>query len=65
MKDLYDFIKSLDMHTIVVVGIACWWLNSSMNDQFKEVRTEIGNIKSELTAVKSEIIVIKLKLLQL
>lgn len=32
MKDLYDFIKGFDLHTIIVVGIAFWWMNGNIKE---------------------------------
>ncbi len=53
MKDIYDFIRSFDMHTIIIVGLAFWWLNGSMNEQFKEIRSELTEVKSDVRVIKT------------
>jgi hypothetical protein len=53
MKDIYDFIKSFDLHTIIVVGIAFWWMNSGMNEQFKEIRSDISELKTDIRVIKT------------
>jgi len=55
MKDIYDFIRSFDMHTIIVVGIAFYFLNGNII----EVSKEVNSVKSEINEIKSEIKVIK------
>ena len=60
MKELVDFIKTFDMHTIIIVGVAFWWLNSSITDkdgaiqiQFKEIRSELAEVKSDIRVIKT------------
>jgi len=59
MKDLFDFIKSFDLHTIIVVGIAFWWLNSGMNQKFDTIKDDISEVKTEMAVMKTEMAVIK------
>ena len=55
MKDIYDFLKTFDLHTIIIVGIAFYWLNGNIN----QVNTQVTNLKQELsiqvTGLKQEI----------
>ncbi len=41
MKDLMDFIKTFDLHTIIVVGIAFWWLNSGLGARIEKLDQKI------------------------
>lgn len=52
MNDLVEFIKSFDLHTIIVVGIAFLWLNSSMNTQFKELDQKINNLTERVSKIE-------------
>lgn len=44
MKDTIDFLKGFDLHTIIVVGVAFWWLHSDIQD----VKAETQMIKTVL-----------------
>ena len=52
MKDMYDFMKTFDMHTIIVVGVAFFWLN----EQLKEIRNDIQDIKKEVAVIKTVLV---------
>ena len=56
MKDVYDFLKSFDLHTIIVVGIAFWCLNANINDQLKEIRSDMVEVKSDIRVIKTVLI---------
>lgn len=48
MKDIYDFIKSFDLHTIIVVAIAFWWLNgniSRLDDKINDMDRRLSRIE--------------------
>lgn len=63
MKDLFDFLKSFDLHTIITVGVAFWWLNSSMNTKLDVIQKDIISVKTEMNDFKTDIAVIKTVLL--
>lgn len=52
MKDLYDFMKEFDLHTIIIVGVAFWWLNGSIS----EIKKDLIEVKSDLRVVKTVLI---------
>jgi len=52
MKDLYDFIKSFDMHTIIVVGIAFWFIQGSI----KEVDQKVNNLSERVARIEGILI---------
>jgi hypothetical protein len=49
MKDIYDFIRSFDLHTIIVVGIAFYFLNGNIT----EISKELNEVKSEIKVIKT------------
>jgi hypothetical protein len=48
MKDLYDFIKGFDLHTIIVVGIAFWWLNGNII----ELDRRVNNLSERVARIE-------------
>lgn len=53
MKGIYDFIKSFDLHTIIIVGIAFFWLNGSLKSEINDVKTDIAELKRDMVVVKT------------
>ncbi len=48
MKDMVDFIKSFDLHTIIVVAIAFWWLNGNiakLDDKINDMDRRLSRIE--------------------
>jgi hypothetical protein len=52
MKDIYDFIKSFDLHTIIVVSIAFYFLNGNISQLAKEVQ----EIRSDLRVIRTVLV---------
>ncbi len=51
MKEIYEFIKSFDMHTIIVVGIAFWWVNgniTSLDDKVNKLSERVARMEGML-----------------
>lgn len=51
MKDVVDFIKGFDLHMIITVGVAFFWLNGNISDLDKRltlIEKEISIIKTVL-----------------
>lgn len=44
MKETVDFIKGFDLHTIIVIAIAFWWLHGDI----VEMKSEIQLVKTVL-----------------
>ncbi len=49
MKDIVDFIKGFDLHTIITVGVAFWWLNGSI----AEVENRLDVIEKDMAVIKT------------
>ena len=49
MKDMYDFLKSFDLHTIIIVAIAFYFLNGNINALSKE----LNEVKTDLKVIKT------------
>lgn len=56
MKDIVDFIKGFDLHTIVTIGVAFWWLNGSIHD----VEKRLDAIEKDMIAVKTALTIHKI-----
>lgn len=52
MKDIYDFIKSFDLHTIIVVAIAFWWLNSGLGGRIERLEDKIIDMDRRLSRIE-------------
>ena len=52
MKDTLDFIKSFDLHTIIIVAVAFWWLNSGMNAKFEKLGDQVNDIDKRLSRIE-------------
>jgi hypothetical protein len=52
MKDLYDFIKGFDLHTIIVVGIAFWWLNGNIKELDSRLSEKINNLSERVARIE-------------
>lgn len=59
MKDIYDFLKNFDLHTIIIVGIAFYFLNGNINSLTKEFNTKINSIEKDLSVIEKDLAVIK------
>ena len=59
MKDIVDFIKGFDLHAIITVGVAFWWLNSSLNGSINELEMSMQNIEKRLGIIEKDVAVIK------
>jgi hypothetical protein len=56
MKDLVDFIKGFDLHTIVTIGVAFFWINGSIHD----VEDRLDAIEKDMIAVKTALSIHKI-----
>lgn len=52
MKEVYDFIKGFDIHTIIIIGIAFWYLNSNMNGQLSALQNQVNDIDKRLSRIE-------------
>ncbi len=59
MKDLVDFIKSFDMHTIIIVGVAFLWFSSGINSRLDIIQKDFSDLRSEMNDIKRDMAVIK------
>ena len=59
MKDIVDFIKGFDYHTIIIVAVAFWWFNGQIKQDLKVIETEIALIKRDVSELTKEVAVIK------
>lgn len=51
MKDLLDFIKAFDLHTIIIVAIAFWWLNGNVLSKIDKLDQKITKLDERVTDV--------------
>lgn len=63
MKDFVDFMKSFDLHTIIIVAAAFWWMNGNVNEGLVKTQSEIASIKEDLNELKTDMAVAKAVLL--
>lgn len=59
MKDLLDFIKGFDFHTIIIVGIAFFYLNSNMNGNLEIIQKDVSLLKNDMSELKTDMAVIR------
>jgi len=52
MKDIYDFMKGFDLHTIIIVAIAFWWMNGNINEKLEKLSLRIDRIEIRLSDVE-------------
>ena len=55
MKDIVDFVKSFDLHTIIIVGIAFWWLNGNINTKITRLEDKINDMDRRLSRIEGAI----------
>jgi hypothetical protein len=51
MKDLVDFIKGFDLHMLITVGVAFWFLNSNitgLSNRMDHLEKDVAVIKTVL-----------------
>ncbi len=56
MKDLADFIKSFDYHTVIIVGVAFWFLNSNMESKLMKIENDLSQLKTEVQIIKTVLV---------
>lgn len=49
MKDIVDFIKGFDLHTIITVAVAFWCLNGSIH----KVENRLDVIEKDMAFIKT------------
>jgi len=49
MKDIVDFIKGFDLHTIITVAVAFWWLNGSIH----KIEDRLDVIEKDMAVIKT------------
>lgn len=52
MKEVYEFIKGFDIHTIIIIGIAFWYLNSNMNGQLSTLQNQVNDVDKRLSRIE-------------
>lgn len=52
MKDVVDFIKGFDLHTIIIVGIAFWLLNGSLGSRIDKLEERVTSIDARLSRIE-------------
>lgn len=52
MKDVVDFVKGFDLHTIIIVAIAFWWMNGNINEKLERLSFRIDRIETRLSDVE-------------
>lgn len=52
INDTVTFIKGFDLHTIIIVGVAFWYLNSSLGGRLDEIEKDMNTIKTVLICKK-------------
>lgn len=55
MKDVYDFIKNFDMHTIIVVGIAFWWINGNVKELNEKISSRIDSLSVRIDGLTARV----------
>lgn len=56
---MYDFLKSFDLHTIIVVAVAFYFLNGNINSLSNEFNFKINSIEKDLASIEKDLAVIK------
>lgn len=56
MKEIIDFLKGFDKHTIILMVIACWWFNSKINDKFDKVEYRLSILERDVATIKTVLI---------
>jgi len=56
MKDLIDFIKEFDLHTIIIVGVAFWFLNGNINTSMEVVVSRLDHLEKDVAVIKTVLI---------
>lgn len=52
MKDIVDFIKGFDLHMLITVGVAFWFLNSNIT----ELSTRLDHLEKDVAVIKTVLI---------
>lgn len=53
MKDIYDFLKTFDLHTIIIVGIAFYWLHGNIQESNVELQGKIAALEGKMQGVNT------------
>ncbi len=56
MKDIIDFIKEFDLHTIIIVGVAFWFLNGNINTSMDIVVSRLDHLEKDVAVIKTVLI---------
>lgn len=52
VKDTVEFIKGFDLHTIIIVGVAFWYLNGSLGSRLDDIEERLTKIEVVLVCKK-------------
>jgi hypothetical protein len=56
MKDLVDFVKEFDFHTIIIVAVAFWFLNGNINTSIENVMIRLDRLEKDVGVIKTVLI---------
>lgn len=51
-KDIYEFIKGFDLHTIIIVGVAFYAINARIDELDKRLSAKIEDIDRRLSRIE-------------
>lgn len=57
---MVDFIKGFDLHTIIIVGVAFFWLNSSLSGRMSDIEKRLDTIEKDMAVIKTVLTIHKL-----
>ncbi len=55
MKDVVDFFKEFDLHTIIIVGVVGWMLYGVMSRNFDKIEKRFDKIDSRFEKLEDKV----------
>jgi hypothetical protein len=56
MNEIVNFIKTFDLHTIIVVGVAFFFLNSSIGSRLDTMDKRFNEMEKDILMIKTTLI---------